>query len=145
MPLTSGERKSVTWKPAGAPARAAGAKYFARMAACGQISTHLLHWMHSAMSQTGISSARLRFSQREVPVGQVPSGGNALTGRSSPRPESMTAVMLRTKSGASSGTGSGRRRVEVAPAAGSGTSWRDSSARSTAAVLLRTTSSPCRP
>ena len=84
------------------------------MAAWGQISTHLLHWMQSAASHTGISSARLRFSQWEVPVGQVPSGGKALTGSSSPRPDSMTAVTLRMKSGASSGTGGGRCTLDVA-------------------------------
>ena len=33
-----------------------------------------------AASQTGTSVARLRFSQRDVPVGNVPSQGIALTG-----------------------------------------------------------------
>jgi predicted amidohydrolase len=54
----------------------------ARIAACGQNSAHLLHWMQSFVSQTGISAAMSRFSQRAVPVGQVPSGGKALTGSS---------------------------------------------------------------
>ena len=42
--------------------------------------------------------------------------GRRSPGARSPRPESMTAVTLRMKSGASSGTGGGRRSVEVAPA-----------------------------
>ena len=33
-----------------------------RMQACGQITTHLPHWMQVFSSHTGISSARLRFS-----------------------------------------------------------------------------------
>ncbi len=51
------------------------------MAACGQTSAHLPHWMQIAGSQTGISSAMLRFSHWVVPVGQVPSTGKAETGR----------------------------------------------------------------
>src|SRR4029453_1441887 len=35
----------------------------------------LLHWMQIASSQTGIWAAMLRFSQRAVPVGHVPSPG----------------------------------------------------------------------
>ena len=57
-----------------------------RMVACGQTITHLPHWMQIVGSHTGISSARLRFSHCAVPVGKVPSHGNALTGSSSPRP-----------------------------------------------------------
>ena len=62
---------------------APGKKFFAP-APCGQISAHLLHWMHSPGSHTGIAAARLRFSQRAVPVGHVPSTGKALTGSRSP-------------------------------------------------------------
>ena len=51
-------------------------------------------------SQTGISSARLRFSHFAVATGQVPSTGNALTGSRSPLPASITAVTFCTKSGA---------------------------------------------
>jgi hypothetical protein len=39
-------RYLVDAKPAGAAASASGAYAFARMAACGQNSAHLLHWMH---------------------------------------------------------------------------------------------------
>ena len=46
----------------------------------------------------------LRFSHFEVPVGQVPSTGKALTGRRSPFPSIITAVTRLTKSGASAGT-----------------------------------------
>ena len=56
------------------------------MAACGQMSAHLLHWMQSDLSQTGTSSAMERFSQRVVPTGQVPSTGKAETGSLSPLP-----------------------------------------------------------
>src|SRR5215471_3531169 len=83
------------------------------MAAWGQTSAHLLHWMQIGASQTGISSARFRFSQRVVEVGQVPSAGKALTGRRSPLFSSITAVTLRTKSGASGATTGGRPRVAV--------------------------------
>ena len=69
------------------------------MAACGQTSAHLLHWMQISGSQTGISRAMLRFSHCVVPVGQVPSTGNALTGSRSPLPAIITAVTVLTKSG----------------------------------------------
>ncbi len=39
-----------------------------RMTACGQTMMHLPHWMHRSDSQTGMSSARLRFSHCVVPV-----------------------------------------------------------------------------
>ena len=47
-----------------------------------------------------------------MPLGYVPSTGSALTGRSSPRPASISAVTVRTNSGACAGTtgGSPRRR-----------------------------------
>ena len=51
------------------------------MTPCGQTRTHLPHWMQSASSHTGISSAMLRFSHCAVPVGKVPSMGMALTGQ----------------------------------------------------------------
>ena len=54
---------------------------FDLIAACGQIATHLLHCVHKfASSQTGTKSAIPRFSYCVVPVGKVPSTGNALTG-----------------------------------------------------------------
>ena len=83
-PLNSGTRESALLKVAGAPASAAGSYTFARMVACGQMATHFKHWMQIFSSQTGMSSARLRFSYCAVPVGNVPSSGNALTGSSSP-------------------------------------------------------------
>ena len=72
----------------------------ARMAACGQISTHLLHWMQIEESQTGISAARLRFSHLAVAVGHVPSTGLAETGRRSPLPRAIVPMTRWTKSGA---------------------------------------------
>ncbi len=64
-----------------------------------------------------------RFSHCEVPTGHVPSTGNALTGRLSPLPASMTAVTRWTNSGASRGTGGGRARSLVG-SSGTRTSWR---------------------
>jgi len=55
-------------------------------------------------SQMGISSAMLRFSHFAVPVGHVPSWGNALTGSVSPKPAMILAVTFLTNSGALSGT-----------------------------------------
>jgi hypothetical protein len=111
------------------------------MAACGQASAHLLHWMQIAGSHTGTSSAMPRFSQRLVAVGHVPSGGKALTGSRSPLPESITDVTRWTKSGASSGTGRGILRCADG-SAGTFTSCRFSSARSTAEKFFSTASSP---
>src|SRR5512133_1325074 len=104
LPFTSGDLKSIVTKSFGAPFAASGAKYFGRMAACGQMSAHLLHWMQRLGSHTGISSAMDRFSHLDVPVGQVPSSGNAETGRRSPLPASMSAVTRFTNSGAASET-----------------------------------------
>ena len=70
------------------------------MTACGQTITHLPHWMQTSGSQTGTSVARLRFSHCVVPVGKVPSLGNALTGTRSPRPAMISPSTLRTNSGA---------------------------------------------
>ena len=58
----------------------------------------------------------LRFSHFDVPVGQVPSTGNALTGSRSPWLASITAVTRFTKSGACGGTGGGRWREAVGDA-----------------------------
>ena len=93
------------------------------------------------MSQTGISAARLRFSQREVESGQVPSTGNAETGSRSPLPAIMSAVTRFTKSGAASATRGGRRRAVVG-SPGTRASWRCASAASTAAKFRATTSPP---
>jgi hypothetical protein len=61
--------------------------------------------------QKYVSSAMLRFSQRVVPMGQVPSGGSAETGSASPRPASIAAVTVLTKSGAASETTGGINTV----------------------------------
>ena len=94
-------------KVGGALAASAGSKTFIRIAACGQTMTHLPHWMQVSGSQTGISSAMLRFSYCAVAVGKVPSTGIALTGRSSPRPPMISAVTFWTNSGANDGTTGG--------------------------------------
>jgi hypothetical protein len=73
-----------------------------RIAAWGQTSAHLPHWMQTGSVHTGICSARLRFSQRAVPTGKVPSTGIALTGRWSPLPPIIRASTFFTNSGASS-------------------------------------------
>ncbi len=65
---------------------------------------HLLHWIQTSSSKTGISSAMLRFSHFVVAVGNVPSSGKALTGSSSPFFFMIMAVTFFTKSGASSDT-----------------------------------------
>src|SRR4029450_5346869 len=74
------------------------------MTLCGQTMEHCPHWMHRSGSQIGTCSAMLRFSYFVLPAGKVPSIGIALTGNVSPRPSIMTAVTLRTNSGAVSGT-----------------------------------------
>src|SRR5262245_34020018 len=99
---------------AGAPASAWGAYTLERMTACGQTSTHLPHWMQRLSSQAGISSAMLRFSQRVVPLGYVPSGGSALTGSRSPSPAMMRAVTRCTNAGAEAGTGARTSYDELA-------------------------------
>jgi hypothetical protein len=60
-------------------------------------------------------------SRAAVPLGYVPSTGSALTGRSSPRPASISAVTVRTNSGACAGTTGGSPRTAVA-CAGTSTS-----------------------
>jgi hypothetical protein len=114
------------------------------MAAWGQTIAHLLHWMQIFSSQTGMSRAMFRFSHFAVASGHVPSGGNALTGRRSPLPASMTAETRLTKSGAASETMGGRVRVEVIRP-GTAISWRCSSVPSTAAKFRLTISSPFLP
>src|SRR5512140_2483363 len=113
MPLYSVPLNGTDLYVAGAPASFAGSKTFARMAACGHTIAHLLHWMQIFSSHTGISRAMFRFSHCAVARGHVPPGGNALTGRRSPLPSSMTPDTRFTKSGAASDTIGGRRRVEV--------------------------------
>ena len=112
-----------------------------RTAACGHTIAHLLHWMHTLASQTGSWLARLRFSQRAVPVGQVPSAGKALTGSRSPWPASMTAVSRCTKSGALGDTGGGRTQVAVT-CAGIEISCKCASVSSTTARFLAMISGP---
>ncbi len=113
------------------------------MTLCGQTIEHCPHWMHRSGSQIGTCSAMLRFSYFVVPVGKVPSIGIALTGKVSPRPSIMTAVTLRTNSGAVSGTILRTLRLLVA-VPGIFTSQRLASALSMAAKFLFTTSVPLR-
>ncbi len=114
------------------------------MAACGQMSAHLLHWMQREESQAGISSAMARFSHLVVPLGQVPSTGKAETGSRSPLPAIMIAVTFFTKSGACSDTMGGRGwPVTFLPSRL--TWWRWASVASTASKFFLTTSAPLRP
>ena len=103
----SRDLNSLLWKPAGAFATASVGKTFIRMAACGQTMAHLPQSMQIEGSQIGISWAMARFSKAVVPVGNVPSTGNALTGSRSPRPAISSAVTVRTNSGASAETTDG--------------------------------------
>ena len=80
-----------------------------------------------------------------VPVGQVPSTGNALTGSRSPLPAIITAVTCCTKSGACVGDDRRPRCASTVAVAGTGTSCRCASVASTAAKFCCTTSSPCLP
>ena len=86
----------------------------------------------------------LRFSQRVVLSGHVPSGANALTGSLSPSPAIMTAVTRLTKSGAAGETTGGRAWV-VVTLAGTAISCNAASEASTAAWFFATTASPLRP
>ena len=97
--------QSVALKPSGALASSGGSKTFMRIVACGQPSEHSPHWMQIFGSQMGMSWAMLRFSYCVVPVGNVPSQGMALTGRSSPRLAIIMPSTSLTKAGAWSGTG----------------------------------------
>ena len=94
--------------PSGAPPSASGSNTFILMAACGQTSAHFAQSMQMDGSQIGISWAIERFSYWAVPVGNVPSAGRALTGRSSPTPAIIAPVTSLTKGGAVSGTGARR-------------------------------------
>ena len=62
---------------AGARFISSGENTAMRIAACGQSSTQIAHWVQTSASQIGISSAMLRFSHCVVPVGNVPSTGSA--------------------------------------------------------------------
>jgi uncharacterized membrane protein required for colicin V production len=112
--------------------------------ACGQIIEQRLHCTHRSGSQIGTSRAMRRFSYRLVPVGQVPSGGKALTGSRSPRPSRSSRVTRWTNSGASAGT-VGRRTGVASAVTGTAISWSTAMVPSIAAVLRRTTSGPRRP
>src|SRR5690242_19469928 len=77
---------AVDLNDSGAPFSLSDSYTFARITAWGQTSTHLPHCIQSCSSQSGISSAILRFSHCAVPVGKVPSMGSLLTGSRSPSP-----------------------------------------------------------
>ena len=141
MPGRCRSRHSVERTPSGAPASASGGKTFIRIAACGHTSAHLAQSMQIDSSQIGISRAIERFSNRAVPVGNVPSTGSALTGRRSPWPAIIAAVTRCTKSGAVSGTGARSRKSDVT-SAGTSSARSPSSALSTAATFRATTASP---
>ena len=126
---------------AGASSIACGGTTLARIAECGQAATQWLHWVHSSSFQMGIASAILRFSQRVVPTGQVPSGGSAETGRASPSPASIAAVTVLTKSGALSETTGGRCALWLSTSC-SGTSASESRASASACQLRSTSSWP---
>ncbi len=81
--------KGSAGKLAGAPARRLGCVDLGADAACGQTKTHLLHWMQSSASQTGISLAMSRFSNWVVPWARCRPTGKALTGSRSPLPASI--------------------------------------------------------
>ena len=85
---------SLLRKPSGAPATASAGNTFIRIAACGQTMAHLPQSMQIDASQIGISCAMARFSNFVVPDGNVPSIGNALTGRRSPLPAMSAAVTV---------------------------------------------------
>jgi hypothetical protein len=63
-----------------------------RIAACGQTSAHLPHWMQTSGSQIGISRAMLRFSHFGRAGGEGAVDGKALTGSRSPLPAIISAV-----------------------------------------------------
>ena len=138
-PRISRDFTSRECRLAGAASIACGGTTLARIAECGQAATQWLHWVHSSSFQMGISSAILRFSQRVVPIGQVPSGGRAETGSASPSPASMAAVTVLTKSGAASETTGGRFGLEASTGR-SGTSANDSRASASACQLRSTRS-----
>ena len=141
IPGCSRDFHSLSLKPSGAPSSADGSKTFIRIAAWGQTSAHLAQSMQIDGSQIGISCAMLRFSQRAVSVGNVPSTGNADTGSRSPWPAIIFAVTRCTNSGASAGTGGRTCRSPVA-SPGTGTSCSAASAASTAAKFRDRTVSP---
>ncbi len=129
-------------KEAGALASRPGAYTFWRITACGQTIEHLPHWMHKALSQTGISRVMLRFSHWVVPLGKVPSIGIALTGRESPSFAIIWPSTFRTNSGAASGTAGRRLIFESALRPSSLISFRCARVWSTASKFFFTTASP---
>src|SRR5512140_1272128 len=86
IPAHSLSRTLADLNVAGAPSSYCLSYTLMRSTACGQTMAHLAHCMQVLVSHTGISIAMLRFSHLEVPVGNVPSAGNALTGSMSPWP-----------------------------------------------------------
>ena len=124
-------RQSADWNWRALGHRA-GSKAFMRIVAWGQPSEQSPHWMQIFASQTGMSWAMLRFSYCVVPVGNVPSTGRALTGRSSPRLAIIMPSTSLTNAGAVAGTGGTMCELEVT-LAGHLTSWSAARAASTAA------------
>ena len=80
------------------------------------VRTHegeLPHWMQCPTSPNRDQVEMQRFSQAVVPLGKVPSAGNALTGSRFPMLAIISAVTAWTNSGADSGTSGAGMRVEV--------------------------------
>ena len=84
-----------------------------RIVAWGQPSEQSPHCVQIFGSQIGMSWAMLRFSYCVVPVGNVPSQGRALTGRSSPRLAIIMPNTSLTNAGAWAGTGGTMCSFEV--------------------------------
>ena len=84
-----------------------------RIVACGQPSEQSPHCVQIFGSQIGMSWAMLRFSYCVVAVGNVPSTGNALTGRSSPRLAIIMPSTSLTNAGAWAGTAGSMCSFEV--------------------------------
>ena len=140
-PRISRDFTSSDCKAEGAFSIASGCTTLARIAECGQAATQWLHWVQMSGFQIGISSAMLRFSHCVVPIGQVPSGGSAETGSASPRPASIAAVTVLTKSGAASETTGGRIGL-LSFTSCKVTSASDSRAKANACQLRSTSSWP---
>src|SRR6266568_1163249 len=140
-PCHSLSRAPVDLKVGGAFSSSRESYTLMRMTACGQTIAHLPHWIHVLGSQTGISSARLRFSHLAVPVGNVPSQEKALTGSSSPWPAYIAPSTSRSYSGAFGENGAGIR-TRLVVFSGTLISNRWASVSSTAARFFSTKSSP---
>ena len=141
-PGSSRDLNGFVSSSAGAASAVASGITVIRMLECGQTIAHLPQSMQIDGSQIGIVGASARFSYWAVAVGNAPSGGIALTGRSSPLPAISCAVTVVTKSGTPAGIERARRAGAVSGASPSGT-WRSAASDPSIAAKFRaTTSSP---